>query len=356
MHQQVSPQYPHFSTQPNITEPGVNYQPPEYQLYPPNPPQYMYPQPNAQYFPVITSNPQFVQQPITPQPLQLTNNFKPIQSTTSNSSYEKGGQQTNFQTNVILPQTPTFESTNFDNPNCGFAVIEQSANEWLVQRLEIIKMLDNLIQSLEKKQQSTAKTKVKGTKTNIVGASLILGGIVAAPFTFGVSLIASGAGIGCVGVGTTATVAASIAEWKHAKKSAKSIQELLQRDTQAVNAMIRKIYEQRLTDPYIDSRVMKIGNRNVNVLQFVESLTGHKHQDLDKSDGLTNGHTGIMSLTGLMIKSAIPIVAIPVDLVLLMDESKKANGKVPSKLTAKLTPILHSIKVQTNKAIGCNLN
>ena len=325
---------------------GMYQQPPQYgqpQMmqhgYPQQPsmnPQYMEQQPQmmqSQFGQPMTPTGQFVQQTTTT-----------IEKTVSPMTPVSVVQQT---TTVVPPPI-----NNNMIQAMRLVAVEESAREWLKKRMEIIKMLEDMICALDKKQKKTAKAKVGGTATNIVGASLIVGGIVAAPFTLGGSLLATGAGLGCVGAGTTTSVVASVVEWKHAKKSAKAIQELLAKDTQYVNDMIKKIYEYRVTDPYIDTRTISVGSNTIGVVQFVDALIGHRHQGLDSRGGLTNGATGIMSLTSLMIKGMVPIISIPVDMVILVEESKKANGKEPSKLAAKLTPILESIKAQTTKATG----
>ncbi|KAF0979673.1 hypothetical protein FDP41_001341 [Naegleria fowleri] len=235
--------------------------------------------------------------------------------------------------------------------------LESNAKRWLYQRRKVIEMLQSLVNDLNRVATNTTKTKIGGTATNIVGTGLLVGGIVAAPFTFGSSLLASAAGIGLVGAGTAVTVGSSIAEWKHAKKMAKLIQIELEKDTQEMNEMLRQIYEYRSYDTYLEYRTLNFDNCQVTVMQFVNALVGNgkstSHQSGCITSGkLTHGNAGATSLVSLLIKGAIPVVSIPVDMCLLVQESKKLNDKEPSKLAGRVIPVIEALRMQTQLATG----
>lgn len=176
------------------------------------------------------------------------------------------------------------------------------------------------------------------------------------PLTFGGSLVATGTGLLVIGSGTTEAVVASFKEWKHAKNTAKQVQELLAKDTQMVNEIISHIYEIRSKYPEMDSCMISIGNNCVvNVFNFVQYLTGYQKKDFKNSGLMTNDYCASLSLASLVIKGVIPFAALPVDLLILVKETKKASGKQPSKLATKLLPVVVSLRQQTILATGLNI-
>ncbi|KAG2378429.1 hypothetical protein C9374_008068 [Naegleria lovaniensis] len=288
---------------------------------------------------------------LTPLPPKKVSQIQPQQppvSTFTTTTTTVTSQQHDLLAAIQIPP-PSLEQANH------LAQLEQDAKKWLQHRLQVIEMLQALVNDLNKVATKTTKTKIGGTASNIIGAGLLVGGVIAAPFTLGGSLLASTAGLGLVGAGTAVTVGSSIVEWKHAKKMAKLTQIELEKDTKEMNEMLRKIFEYRSIDTYMEYRVLNFENSKVTVMQFVNALVGNGAGNAVGCIGsgkLTHGSAGATSLASLLIKGAIPIVSIPVDIALLVQESKRLHGKEPSKLASKIVPVIDSLKLQTQLATG----
>ncbi|KAG2386738.1 hypothetical protein C9374_002482 [Naegleria lovaniensis] len=271
-------------------------------------------------------------------------------------------QQPQVQQPPVCSTTTTTMTTSFvplvDQSLINLQTLQQLATSWLSQRQAILLMLSEMTEKLNKHAKSTTKTKMGGTVTNIVGASLIVGGIITAPLTLGGSLLATGAGAAMVGGGTAVTVGAAVSEWQHAKKSAQLIQTALEQDAKAVNEIIALVFDYRITDPLIEQRLLTFtiphsnATTTVPVLQFVNALVNLKYGTINQNGQLTHGQAGATSLASLVVKGVVPIVSVPIDLCLLVSESKKLHGKEPSKLASQVTPIIDSMKYQTKMATG----
>ena len=299
--------------------------------------------------------------PLPPKkPMHLTTNSTQFQSLPEQQQQPSTQGFITTSTTITSQQHELLASIHVPQPNWEqnnrLRQLEEDAKKWLYQRLKVIEMLQSLVNDMNRVATKTTKTKIGGTATNIVGAGLLVGGIVAAPFTFGGSLLASTAGLGLVGAGTAVTVGSSIVEWKHAKKMAELIQVELEKDTQEMNEMLRKIYEYRSYDTYMEYRILNFDNSKVTVMQFVNALVGNGNSSRQVgcigSGKLTHGNAGATSLASLLIKGAIPIVSIPVDVCLLVQESKRLNGKEPSKLASRVTPVIEALRMQTQLATG----
>ncbi|KAG2382752.1 hypothetical protein C9374_005332 [Naegleria lovaniensis] len=343
--------YPNYGNQPM-------QQPQLYSQYPPQQQQQQYGnQPMQQYpyqYPPMMNYPQQEQQqsmkqlPPLPMKQQQQQPMQPIMTSTtttvSTSFPVQGGNP------IIMMDSP--------QPNGNLQTLQHCATKWFEKRKEVLTKLAELTDQLNKRSRSTTKAKVGGTVSNIVGASLIVGGLITAPLTLGGSLVATGAGAALVGGGTAATVGAAVSEWKHAKKSAKAIQEALEQDTKHANELIALAYDFRNSDPTIDQQSLTFmspttsASSTVTVLQLVQALVNQKQISFQQTGKLTHGHAGAASLASLVVKGVVPIVSVPIDFCLLVKESKKLHGKEPSKLATQVAPIIENLKYQTKMATG----
>jgi hypothetical protein len=82
----------------------------------------------------------------------------------------------------------------------------------------VIELMEVLITKLNGLHKKASIGRVGGATGSIVGSGLFVGGIIAAPFTGGLSLAASGAGLGIVGGGAAILIGTSLTEWKKTKK------------------------------------------------------------------------------------------------------------------------------------------
>ncbi|KAF0975711.1 hypothetical protein FDP41_005038 [Naegleria fowleri] len=318
-------------------QPFQSYSPPpphlmNHQSYNPSQPLSPYPQKGNEVVSMNHPNSSPIVQP--PQPYQYSPPQQPVCTTT------------------------TTTTTSFIPVQGDLQHLQRLATGWFEQRQAILRMLSEMTEKLNKHAKSTTKAKMGGTVTNIVGATLIVGGLITAPLTLGGSLVATGAGAALVGGGTAATVGAAVSEWKHAKKSAQEIQAALERDAKTVNEIIALVFDYRISDPLIEQRLLTFNiphstaTTSIPVLQFMNALVNIKYGNINQNGQLTHGNAGATSLASLVVKGVVPIVSVPIDLCLLVSESKKLHGKEPSKLASQVAPIIDSMKYQTKMATG----
>ncbi|KAF0975710.1 hypothetical protein FDP41_005037 [Naegleria fowleri] len=359
------PQYPQQQQPPSMQpytqyppqQPYPNYGNPTMQPYTQYPPQQQFSQPmqqpQYQYSPMMMS--QYPQQ----QPQQPQQEQEPMKQLPPLPMKQPVVTSTTTVTTTTIPvQSGIPTMVDSTQGNAKVQTLQHCATKWFEKRKEVLAKLAELTDQLNKRSRTTTKAKVGGTVSNIVGASLIVGGLITAPLTLGGSLVATGAGAALVGGGTAATVGAAVSEWKHAKKSAKAIQEALEQDTKHANEIITLVYDYRTSDPSIDQQPLTFmspttsANTTVTVSQFIQALVNQKQVAFNQNGKLTHGHAGATSLASLVVKGVVPIVSVPIDLCLLVKESKKLHGKEPSKLATQVAPIIENLKYQTKMATG----
>nr|CAG4717477.1 unnamed protein product [Naegleria fowleri] len=362
------PQYPQQQQPPSMQpytqyppqQPYPNYGNPTMQPYTQYPPQQQFSQPmqqpQYQYSPMMMSQyPQ--QQPQQPQ--QPQQEQEPMKQLPPLPMKQPVVTSTTTVTTTTIPvQSGIPTMVDSTQGNAKVQTLQHCATKWFEKRKEVLAKLAELTDQLNKRSRTTTKAKVGGTVSNIVGASLIVGGLITAPLTLGGSLVATGAGAALVGGGTAATVGAAVSEWKHAKKSAQEIQAALERDAKTVNEIIALVFDYRISDPLIEQRLLTFNiphstaTTSIPVLQFMNALVNIKYGNINQNGQLTHGNAGATSLASLVVKGVVPIVSVPIDLCLLVSESKKLHGKEPSKLASQVAPIIDSMKYQTKMATG----
>jgi hypothetical protein len=233
-----------------------------------------------------------------------------------------------------------------------FNELQQTVKTWYEQRKLVIDLLSFMIESLNGLHRKASIVKVGGSAGSIVGSTLAVGGLVVAPFTGGLSLVATGVGVGLVGAGSATSIGATVTEWSQTRKEAKRIQEQIDKDTALINEIIEKTRKLQEVDSNWDSRVINFEDSSNTVMSLVLALTrGEGTEDLTKSNTSKAEYVakGAMMVGMFLVPR---VIKVPIDLVILTDDVKRIHKKEPSKLSERIEPILKEYKEQTLRAIG----
>lgn len=120
-----------------------------------------------------------------------------------------------------------------------------------------------------------------------------------------------------------------------------------------MNEVIKAVQDLEKIDPYFSNRIIHFENSYNTVMKFVVAI-GKKEGTEDLTRNVTNNEASNV-LTGVSLagKVLLPVlITTPIDLVVIVTETKKIHKKEPSKLSEKLVPILEQYEEQTLEALG----
>lgn len=107
-----------------------------------------------------------------------------------------------------------------------------------------MRLLRAVAQETQRNHENVNIAKLSGASASLAGGGLVIGGFVAAFFTFGVSLIISGVGVGLATTGGAIISGSTLAEHLLSKSQAKVVQAALDADrkkTKELDELLKKI-------------------------------------------------------------------------------------------------------------------
>ena len=115
--------------------------------------------------------------------------------------------------------------------------LDDACQRWTRERRNLVKLLKEIANDIQKHEDNSRIAKITGSSASIVGTGLAIGGAIAAPFTFGTSLILTGVGVGVAVAGGTTVAGAQIANRLLRSSNVKNVNEALEKDKMATQKL-----------------------------------------------------------------------------------------------------------------------
>lgn len=256
-----------------------------------------------------------------------------------------------------LPSLPSLPQKKLPPPpktkEIAMKNLEDSAKNWIKQRRAVISLIEEMITKLNNLHTNSTYAKIGGRTGSLAGFGVAAGGVILAPVTGGLSLLAvlPGLAVGAGGVATS--TGASVTEWHLTREHLKTIQGNVEYDTMLANDFLEKVRVLGAHDPECDSRYLFTGDGYVAVIDMVYAISGVKQKKIQDKDGISDSTIkGGMVVGAKILCGFNPIISVPLDLMLIADDMETIKKKEPSSLAEVLVPVVKEFKEQLSKATG----
>ena len=205
--------------------------------------------------------------------------------------------------------------------------------EFKVKRKLTVQLLRSLADEIQKHHKNANIAKLTGTSASLVGSGLMIGGSIAAFFTFGASLMVTAVGVGITAAGGVTAGGSALVESLLSKSNVKIVQKALDDDrklVEKIKELLRKI--NRASE--IEQVYFKAGSATMAIASTMKTTATAAYK-IGKSASVNGGETLFKTLgnaaKGFHIAGlTLSIVLIPVDVYSLVTTSMDVHkGSIP---------------------------